>query len=285
MRTKIVKILAPILLVPLPFLGAGFLSGYSPYFNDNSFGTYIALSFVYGILSFLLVWLISDKSLPKPIQIAVYLLFFCGTVMASVFGLASAPDLSINLLEHPEREHFRYLALTTGMILFVTAFAFIMVHFLPSLTKWNRWIVVFFIFALIELVWEFRHHYLFPEAMAEWIKQGNSAADFDKHYDDKTSIGFGTIGRFFQYSLVVWIAALLFQQRLIKAGALYGLSFIAVCGIVSCVACFATDFKFPKGLEILFLFFIPGAQFILLYWLGTALLLTAKPSTSLQYSV
>jgi hypothetical protein len=34
----------------------------------------------------------------------------------------------------------------------------------------------------------------------------------------------------------------------------------------------------PKGFEILFLFFIPGMPFLLMYWLGVAILTKLKKS-------
>jgi hypothetical protein len=39
---------------------------------------------------------------------------------------------------------------------------------------------------------------------------------------------------------------------------------------------YVTQFNIPKGFEILLFFFIPGFPFLLLYWLGVALLTKFK---------
>lgn len=271
----IIAIVVGMLVAILPFLSKGMISPYSPYFEGNSFSTYITCCVAYAFLVTIILYFILDKALPKPIRYAGVLLFFIGVFITAIIGLALPPDLSINMLKHPEREHFRYLMLAFSLLFFSVAFMLIMKEKWNDFPKWNKWIVVFFIGALIEMSWEFYHHYYFPENLQVWINQGKQADEFVKHYDNFTMVRFGAIGRIFQYTVVAWLGYILLQCRYIKLWSLIPIVVFCILGIIAAVLVFTYGFSVPKNVQIFLLFFIPGISFLLLYWMGVALI--SKP--------
>ncbi len=129
-----------------------------------------------------------------------------------------------------------------------------------------------FALAFAEFIWEFTHHYLYPEALKDWIKQGKNAEEFSKSYDNFNIIRIGVIGRFIQFISIIWLSIQLYKLRQIKIWSLILALIFSLLGIVSATVIYVTQMNIPKGFEILFLFFIPGIPFLLLYWLGVALL-------------
>lgn len=271
----IIAIVVCMLVAFLPFLSKDMISPYSPYFEGNSFSTYIVCCVAYSFLVTIILYFIIDRALPKPIRHAGVLLFFIGVFIAAIIGLVLPPDLSINMLKHPEREHFRYLMLAFSLLFFSVACILIMKEKWNDFPKWNKWIILFFIGALIEMSWEFYHHYHYPENLQVWINQGKKAEDFVNHYDNFTMIRFGAIGRICQYTVVAWLGYILLQCRFIKLWSLIPIVLLSIMGIIAAVLVFTYGFSLPKNVQIFFLFFIPGIPFLLLYWMGVALI--SKP--------
>ena len=104
----------------------------------------------------------------EKILVSGILLFLQICPIFGIFGLASAPDLGLKMLEHPEREHLRYIFLFIAAILLG---CFIILLFRSNSLKINKstkWkMSVIFAFAFAEFIWEFTHHYLYPEGLKE----------------------------------------------------------------------------------------------------------------------
>lgn len=275
MLQKIIKIILGILAVLLPFLASSLMSRHSPYFEGNGFALYIAICLAYTLLSALVLFFLEDNALPRQLLYGGVFLFFLGACIASIFGLGAPPDLSIVMLQHPEREHFRYLMLSLALLLFIVGFSLIIKEKWDVLSKWNKLIVFFFIAGIIEMCWEFYHHYYYPENLQLWMDQGKKADEFVQHYDSFSLVRFGAIGRFFQFTVVAWLSFILFRYHHIKIWSFLPLMLFCFAGIFSAVFIFLNGLVFPQNMQILFMFFIPGLPFILLYWLGVALL--SKP--------
>lgn len=137
---------------------------------------------------------------------------------------------------------------------------------------------VFATLAFCEFIWEFTHHYSYPEGLKEWINQDKSVEEFGKNYDNSTMITIGALGRYFQYLLIIWLSLQLYKLKQIKIWNPIINIILSLLGIVSATVIYITQFNIPKGFEILLFFFIPGFPFLLLYWLGVALLTKFKKS-------
>ena len=279
MKKKILITLTTFVLVILPFLIAIALSKYSPYVETNSFQAYVIISTVSSIASASIVLLLLKyfhQSFEK-ISVGGILLFLLLCPLIGIYGLAAAPDLSIKMLEHPEREHLRYSLLFIAAILFGGFILFLFRANSFKIKKSTRWIMsVIFIFALAEFIWEFTHHYLYPEGLKEWVSQGKNVEEFDKNYDNFNIITIGVIGRYFQFISVIWLSLHLYKLQQIKIWNPIINIIFSLLGIISATVIFITHMNLPKGFEFLFLFFIPGIPFFLLYWLGVALVTKFK---------
>ena len=132
--------------------------------------------------------------------------------------------------------------------------------------------------AFAEFIWEFYHHYLYPEGLKEWVGEGKNVEEFSKNYDSTTILNIGVFGRYFQFILIIWLSLRLYKLRQIKIWCPIINTIFSILGIVSATIVYITGFPFPKGFEFLLLFFIPGIPFFLLYWLGVALLTNYKKS-------
>lgn len=279
MKKRISISLVTLVLVILPFLLAITIGKYSPYIETNSFWTYVIIWAVISIAIVSIVFLLFKyfhQSYEK-ISIGGVLLFLLLCPLFGIFGLASAPDLSLKMLEHPEREHLRYGFLFIAAILFGFFILFLFTSRSLYIKKITRWIMcVIFIFAFAEFIWEFYHHYLYPEGMKEWISQGKKVEEFGKNYDNTTILNIGVIGRYFQFILVIWLSLHLYKLRQIKIWCPILNIICSLFGILSATLVYIAGFPFPKGFEILMLFFIPGMPFFILYWLGVALLTKFK---------
>jgi MFS family permease len=275
MLQKIVKILLGILAVLLPLLASSLMSRYSPYFNGNGFGVYIAICLAYTFLSALVLFFMKDNALPRQLLYGGVSLFFLGACIASIFGLGAPPDLGTEMLQHPEREHFRYFMLSIALLLFVVAFFLIIKDKWDVFSKGDKLIVLFFVAGIVEMCWEFYHHYYYPENLQLWMDQGKKADEFVQNYDNFSMVRFGAIGRFFQFTVVAWLSFILLRYHHIKIWSFLLLLLFCFAGIFAAVFIFVNGLVFPKSLQMLFMFFIPGLPFILLYWLGVALM--SKP--------
>ena len=281
MIKKILLILTALILVILPFLVGIPISKYSPYVEVNSFKTYviiwtvISIAFVSIVIAVLKYCTQSFGSL----LVGGLLLFLLLCPIVGIIGLAAAPDLSLKMLEHPEREHLRYIFLFIAAILFGVFFFFLLKSNSLKIKNVTRWIItVVFILAFVEFIWEFTHHYLYPEALKEWIDKGKNVEEFGKIYDNITIINIGVLGRLIQFSFIIWLSIHLYKLRYIKIWSPIINIIFSLIGIVSAIVIYVTQMNIPKGFEILFLFFIPGIPFLLLYWLGVGLLTQFKKS-------
>ena len=269
---NLLNILRTVLVCLLPFLAGALIGRYSPYFEGNSLGIYIAVCFAYCFLSAFVLYITINRALPKKVLLGGILLFFIGTGIASIIGLAVPPDISPNMLQHPEREHFRYLLLFLSLLLFATSFVIILKEKWNVLSKRNKWIIVAFILAFAEMCWEFYHHYHYAENLKFWIERGKDANAFIKDYDNITIARFGAIGRFFQYAVVAWLGYALVRFRHIRYWSFVPILMLCTIGIAAAMIVFYKGMPLPQNLQIFMLFFIPGFPFILLYWIGVILL-------------
>ncbi|NIJ54549.1 hypothetical protein FHS68_003731 [Dyadobacter arcticus] len=278
---NLATILATLFLIILPFLVGTWISNYTPYLEGNSFQSYVIIWIVTSIVTVAIAlpsFKYFHQSFEK-IPVGGILLFLLACPIIGIYGLASAPDLSLKMLEHPEREHFRYSLLFIAEILFAGFILFLFRSELLTIKKSIRWIMtVIFIMVFAEFTWEFTHHYLYPEGLREWLGQGKNADEFGKNYDNFNAITFGSIGRYFQFISIIWLSLYLYKLRQIKIWSPIILILISLLGIVSATLILVTKMNLPKGFEFLFLFFIPGIPFILLYWLGVALVTKFKKS-------
>ena len=206
---KILKTLGVILLILFPFLGGALLSRYSPYTEGNSMTDFVIMYLLFVLVIASVLFYITKRckqSLVQPVLPGV-LLFFVGCVMMGIAGLAAAPDLTIKMLEHPEREHGRYILFFIGAIFFALYFINLFINNSLQLNSSFKWIMIgLFALSMAELLWEFSHHYLYSEKLREWVDKGNNAADFNKAYDDWKLITTGAIRRFFIYILMLLLS-------------------------------------------------------------------------------
>jgi hypothetical protein len=282
MISKILRILVTILLVLLPFLGGALIGKYTPYADGNSMMNYILIYAAFILVIGSLLFYIIHRFRPSFVQPTRpgVILFFIGCVMLGIAGLSAPPDLSIKMLEHPEREHYRYIILFIGAILFGLYFLDLFINNRLQLKRTQKRIAItLFIIAMIELIWEFSHHYSYPEGLKEWVGKGNEAKDFEKNYDDWKAITKGAIGRLVIFMLIIWLSVKLYKIRSVSIWNPILNSFFCTLGIASAVSMFLFfnyHMEFPKALGFLFVFFIPGIPFLLMYWIGVALL-TKRP--------
>ena len=291
MLTKILKTILIILLILFPVLGGILvLSSHTPYTEGNSMANFVLIYAAFAFVAvFVLIWITRKYQhlFVQPVLPGV-ILFGVGLVMMGIAGLAAPPDLTIKMLDHPEREHFRYIVLFVGAVLF--GFYFLQVWSKNSLqlsTTFKGLLLVMTSLIMIEMIWEFSHHYHYPEGLKAWVDAGNQAEDFNKHYDDSKSMILGAIGRILVYTLMVWLSIRLYKIRRIRIWSPILTAVLCAFGIISAVTYFTyavVDMEVPKSVEFLFLFFIPGLPFLILYWIGVALLTksnaTSGPATT-----
>ena len=275
MKSKVLGNLTALILIILPFLLGILLGKHSPYLETNSFSTYLI---IWTVISLVLASgaALLLKANSKPLSLTLFLLV-CPIV--GIIGFAAPPDLSLKMLEHPELEHLRYIFLFIAAIIFGV---FGLLLFRSNTLKIGKstkvLMIVLFALAFSEFIWEFTHHYFYPEALKEWVTQGKNAEEFGKNYDTVNFINIGVLGRIIQFSLVIWLSLYLYKLRQIKIWSPI-ISFIfGLLGIVSAIVIFITQMNIPKGFEVLFLFFIPGMPFLLFYWLGVAIMTITKKS-------
>lgn len=276
MKKKILISFAVLILAILPFLAGNLIGKYSPYVEANSFKTYVIIWIIISIaLTSIVLFLLKYffQSLDR-IGIPLFLLL---SPIVGIIGLVAPPDLSLKMLDHPEREHLRYIFLFIAALLFAIFASFLFGSQSLKNKNTSRWLMtVLFTLAFAEFIWEFTHHYLYPEALKDWITQGKNAEEFGKSYDNFGIIRIGVIGRFIQFISIIWLSIHLYKLRQIKIWSPILVILLSLIGIVSATVIYVTQMNIPKGFEILFLFFIPGIPFLLLYWLGVALLTNSK---------
>ena len=281
MKRKLLITLTTLILVILPFLISIAISRNSPYVETNSFQTYVIICTAISIAIVSMV-LLGLKYYPTPHEgslIGGALLFLILCPLIGIFGLATAPDLSVKMLEHPEREHLRYIFEFIAAILFGASILILLISNSLKIKMSTKWIMTLILFvAFAEFIWEFYHHYLYPEGLKEWVGEGKNAEEFSRNYDSTTILNIGVIGRYFQFILIIWLSFHLYKLRQIKIWCPIINTIFSILGIASATIVYITGFPFPKGFEFFLLFFIPGIPFFLLYWLGVALLTKFKKS-------
>ena len=281
MKKKITTMLTTFVLVILPFLVVIAIGKYSPYVEGNNFQRYVLICIAISIAIVSLVLLLFKYSpkLFEGVPIASVFLFLMVCPLIGIFGLVAPPDLSLKMLEHPEREHLRYIFLFMAAILFGVFGLFLWrSDALKGKSLMRRLMALVFILAFAEFIWEFSHHYLYPEAMKDWISQGKKVEDFARYYDSTTVVNIGILGRLIQFSLIIGLSLYFYKLRQVQIWSPILSIIFSLLGIVSATMIYFIQFNFPKGFEILMLFFIPGIPFFLLYWLGVALLTKLQKS-------
>jgi hypothetical protein len=120
MKKKILLTLTGMFLLLLPFLIGNAIGKYSPYVETNSFKGFVIIWAIISIAlastAFLLLKYVAQSF--ASISIGGAFLFLLSSPIVGIFGLVSPPDLSLKMLEHPEREHLRYLYLFIATFLF-----------------------------------------------------------------------------------------------------------------------------------------------------------------------
>lgn len=281
MKKKLLLTLATLLLIILPFLIGDWIGKYSPYVETNSFQTYVIICASISIVLVLAVLLLSKyfHRLFDKISVGGSLLFLLASPIVGISGLAAAPDLSLKMLDHPEREHLRYIFLFIAAMLFGVFVLLLLRNNLLKIKNPAKWVIAALLtIAFAEFIWEFNHHYSYPEALKQWVSQGKDAGEFVKYYDNFNIITIGVIGRYCQFLSIIWLSLQYYKLRQIKIWSPIISTIFGLMGIVSATVIFITEMNLPKGFEFLFLFFIPGIPFILLYWLGVALVTKFKKS-------
>lgn len=283
MTQKIIKTLLTFLLIFFPFWGSIFLGKHTPYTEGNSLGNFIM---VYALTTIIAVGVLLyctsrfKTSFVQPVVPGI-ILFLMGCVMLGIAGLAAPPDLSIKMLDHPEREHFRYILLSIGLLFFAMFFLHLFLRDALSLTFAQRQLMIaLVVITIVEIIWEFYHHYQYPEGLQKWVAEGNSADDFSKNYDNWKVGSIGSIGRIVIYTLILWLSVKLYKLKRITIWNPILSVVFCILGLISSFIMFfyfMFDMEAPKELGFLFLFFIPGIPFLLMYWIGIALLMK-KPA-------
>jgi hypothetical protein len=82
--------------------------------------------------------------------------------------------------------------------------------------------------------------------------------------------------RTIQFSLIIWLSIQLYTLRHIKIWSPILTIVFSLVGLASAIVIYITQMNIPKGFEILFLFFIPGIPFLLLYWFELGILTKFK---------
>lgn len=282
MGRKILETLAIFLLIIFPLSGGAIIGNYTPYNNGNNVASFVMvylLSVLVIVAVFIYITHRFKQSFIQPVLPGV-ILFLLGCVMFGIAGLKEAPDLSIKMLEHPEREHLRYIILFIGALLlawyFFTVYA---KNFLQHEATFKRIMLAMAIIVIIEMIWEFYHHYSYPEGLKKWMDKGNRVEDFGKNYDDWKVGTPAAIGRLILYSLILWMSVRLYKIKKTRLWNPILTAFFCVLGILSSIVMFlyfCFDIEAPKELGFLIILFIPGIPFLILYWIGVALL-TRRP--------
>jgi hypothetical protein len=271
MLKTIVRIVAFIVLALVPILGTALVARYSPYLEGNTLSIYIAASFVAGFVALLVLLVALNRKLPRAIMAGGLMFFALGVIMASVLGLGP-PQNGIEMLQHTEREHYRYFLLLLDAALFTVGFLLIAKDRKQEFGRWNLWLLVLFVPAIAIMTWELVYHYHYAEGLAAWIGQGERAEGFGEHYDNQTVVILGCIGRLFQYGFLVLFFFVLHRFNYIRKGTMIFLMVMCTLGLITAITILVYGLPMPKAIEFLFFFFIPGAPFLMMYWAGMAVL-------------
>jgi hypothetical protein len=247
------------------------MSKYTPYKPDASFTVFVLLNMGYVVASLLILWALGDRGLPAPLRAGGIFLFLIGAVMASIVGLATAPDFSEVVFQHPEREYFRYIALGIGACCLGVATPFLVGYFKGTKQLWAL-LLGLLVPSVLEMLWEFHHQFSYADELRVWMDQGHKSSDFNVHYFNDTIVKIGAVARILQYSSILCLLVLLRQAMRMPIGVILILSLFGLAALSVNVFILVKGLEFPKGYEAMFLAFIPGLPFILLYWISAGIL-------------
>ncbi len=271
MLKTILRVVALVVLALVPFLGTALVARYSPYLEGNTLSIYIAASFVAGFGALLVLLVALNRKLPTAIMAGGLMFFALGVIMASVLGLGP-PQNGIEMLQHTEREHYRYFLLLLNAALFTVGFLLIAKDRKQEFGRWNVWLLLLLVPAIAIMTWELVYHYHYAEGLAAWIGQGERAEGFGEHYDNQTVVNLGCLGRLFQYGFLVLFFFVLHRFNHIRKGTMIFLMVMCTLGLITMIIILVNGQKLPKAIEFLFFFFIPGAPFLMMYWAGMSVL-------------
>lgn len=262
-----------IVLAIAPLVVGGFIGSFSPYVEGNSATNFLLVWAGVSILFVGLIWIVVNRIFGsnQTKTAGMIMICFAGPIIG-ISGLAAPPDLTENMLLHPEREHTRYLLLFFAAGIFM-AFSYFQhrIDLFQINDGIKKLLLIVCLIVSVQFIWEFSHHYYYPEAMKQWIEGGGKADEFGKNYDNFGIVLIGAIGRLFQFLLIAWMAGRLYKLRKIRLWNPIFTVLLSSLGILSAIIIVVTEMKYPKPLEFLFLFFIPGILFLLLYWIGIAM--------------
>ncbi len=278
MWKKILSFVISVILVIAPIQGIQILLQKFSSVTSQNLTTYILACVIYALASSIILYFVLNKNLPKALLLGGAFLFLGGAIATAAIALRE-PEMSQTVLQNTIRDHFRYLILFLLTITTCYAFFKILKPLWNELPNIHKWIAPIFILAAIGFFYEFIHQYFYSDNLEKWINTGQNVADFNSNYFDNFNTKTFGLGRIFQYLSIAWLGLILVMFNNIKKWSFGVLVFLCTIGVSIGVRLAWVDaeaiFKgevFPKGLEILNLFVLPAAPFLLLYWTSIALL-------------
>lgn len=278
MWKKILSFVISVILIIAPILGVQILLQKFSSVTSQNLTSYILACVIYALASSIILYFVLNKNLPKALLLGGAFLFLGGAIATAAIALRE-PDMSPTVLQNTTRDHFRYLILFLLAVINCYAFFKILKPLWNDLPNIHKWILPIFILATIGFFYEFIHQYFYSDNLKNWIDTGKNAADFNSIYFDNFNTKTFGLGRVFQYLSIGWLGLILVRLNKIKKWSMVIFALLCTIGLfvgfrlVTIDATLVTKGEaFPKGWEILNLFVLPAAPFLILYWTSIALL-------------
>ena len=278
MWKKILSFVISVILIIAPILGVQILLQKFSSVTSQNLTSYILACVIYALASSIILYFVLNKNLPKALLLGGAFLFLGGAIATAAIALRE-PDMSPTVLQNTTRDHFRYLILFLLAVITCYAFFKILKPLWNDLPNIHKWILPIFILATIGFFYEFIHQYFYSDNLKNWIDTGKNAADFNSIYFDNFNTKTFGLGRVFQYLSIGWLGLILVRLNKIKKWSMVIFALLCTiglfvgCRLVTIDATLVTKGEaFPKGWEILNLFVLPAAPFLILYWTSIALL-------------
>lgn len=278
MWKKILSFVISVILIIAPILGVQILLQKFSSVTSQNLTSYILACVIYALASSIILYFVLNKNLPKALLLGGAFLFLGGAIATAAIALRE-PDMSPTVLQNTTRDHFRYLILFLLAVITCYAFFKILKPLWNDLPNIHKWILPIFILATIGFFYEFIHQYFYSDNLKNWIDTGKNAADFNSIYFDNFNTKTFGLGRVFQYLSIGWLGLILVRLNKIKKWSMVIFALLCTIGLfvgfrlVTIDATLVTKGEaFPKGWEILNLFVLPAAPFLILYWTSIALL-------------
>lgn len=278
MWKKILSFVISVILIIAPILGVQILLQKFSSVTSQNLTSYILACVIYALASSIILYFVLNKNLPKALLLGGEFLFLGGAIATAAIALRE-PDMSPTVLQNTTRDHFRYLILFLLAVINCYAFFKILKPLWNDLPNIHKWILPIFILATIGFFYEFIHQYFYSDNLKNWIDTGKNAADFNSIYFDNFNTKTFGLGRVFQYLSIGWLGLILVRLNKIKKWSMVIFALLCTIGLfvgfrlVTIDATLVTKGEaFPKGWEILNLFVLPAAPFLILYWTSIALL-------------